>query len=461
MNPFTPSVLAVAYREFMQRVKTKWFILSTIGMPVIMVGVAFLIVFAMRDVEDSEKGKTIGVVDSGGTVANLLVEELNDGSVTASRARDLEDLPADAIRERFLSTAFDYLLILPDGAATSARGAPVASREETDDTGDRVTATLLARDKVPSGTRRSARNAFQRALLQTRLQAAGVEAVDARELLRRPRLNAVNVTDTGETRSQTIQTIASMGIVYLYFTLLLAYGQMVLMSTIEDKQSNIVEILASSLRPWELMLGKILGCGAMALAQLGIWALMAATAVGVFLTRRGLVSVPSPGPALGGGRDPITGETADLSGIDLITDSISWESVLLALLYFVLGYLLYTSVFAAAGATVSDLQDAQQAMTPIVLVIMVSLIAGPLLMESPNNRWVVILSMVPPFNAVVMPARVFSTEVPFWQWGLSLILLAAAVATIIWLAGRIYRVGILMRGQRASLPEIVRWVRHG
>lgn len=461
MNPFTPSVLAVAYREFMQRVKTKWFILGTIGMPVIMVGVAFLIVIAMRDVEDSEKGKTIGVVDSGGTVANLLVEELNDGSVTASRARDLEDLPADAIRERFLSTAFDYLLILPDGSATSAHGAPVASREETDDTGDRVTATLLARDKVPSGTRRSARNALQRALLQTRLQAAGVEAVDARELLRRPRLNAVNVTDTGETRSQTIQSIASIGIVYLYFTLLLAYGQMVLMSTIEDKQSNIVEILASSLRPWELMLGKILGCGAMALAQLGIWALMAATAVGFFLTRRGLASMPSPGPDLGGGRDPITGETADLSVIDLISDSISWESVILALLYFVLGYLLYTSVFAAAGATVSDLQDAQQAMTPIVLVIMVSLIAGPLLMESPNNRWVVILSMVPPFNAVVMPARVFSTEVPLWQWGLSLILLAAAVTAIVWLAGRIYRVGILMRGQRASLPEIVRWVRHG
>ena len=461
MNPFTPSVMAVAYREFMQRVKTKWFILGTIGMPVIMVGVAFLIVFAMRDVEDSEKGKTIGVVDSGGTVANLLVEELNDGFVTASRARDLEELPADAIRERFLSTAYDYLLILPDGAATSAPGAPVAGREETDDTGDRVTATLLARDKVPSGTLRSARNALQRALLQTRLQAAGVEAVDARELLRRPRLNAVNVTDTGETRSQAIQSIASMGVVYFYFMLLVAYGQMVLMSTIEDKQSNIVEILASSLRPWELMLGKILGCGAMALAQIGIWALMAATAVGFFLTRGGLASVPSPGPGLGGGRDPITGETADLSGIDLISDSISWESVILALLFFILGYLLYTSVFAAAGATVSDLQDAQQAMTPIVLVSMISLIAGPLLMESPNNRWAVILSMVPPFNAVVMPSRVFSTEVPLWQWGLSLLLLAAAVAAVVWLAGRIYRVGILMRGQRASLPEIVRWVRHG
>ena len=84
MNPFTPNVLAVAGREFMQRVRTKWFILGTIGMPVIMVGVAFLIVFAMRDVEDSEKGKTIGVVDSDGTVADLLVEELNDGSLTAS-----------------------------------------------------------------------------------------------------------------------------------------------------------------------------------------------------------------------------------------------------------------------------------------------------------------------------------------------------------------------------------------
>ena len=467
MNPFTPSVLAVAYREFLQRVKTKWFILGTIGMPVLMVGVVFLIVFAMRDVEDSERGKTIGVVDVDGTIADLLVEELNDGSVTPSRARDLERLPATEVRERFLATAFDYLLILPAGAAASDGLTPAASREEagkgedTDDATDRVTATLLAKDKVPSATRRSARDALQRALLQTRLQAVGVEAVDARDLLRRPRLNAVNVTETGETRSQTLQTIASMGIVYVYFTLLLAYGQMVLMSTIEDKQSNIVEILASSLRPWELMLGKILGCGAMALAQLGIWALMLAATVGFVFTRTGLAGVLAPGPALGGGRDPITGETAELTGIDVISDSISWESVVLAFLFFLLGYLLYTSVFAAAGATVSDLQDAQQAMTPIVLVIMISLIAGPLLMESPNNRWVVILSLVPPFNAVVMPARVFSTEVPFWQWGLSLFLLAAAVATIVWLAGRIYRVGILMRGQRASLPEIVRWIRHG
>lgn len=460
MNPFTPNVLAVAAREFMQRVRTKWFILGTIGMPVIMVGVAFLIVFAMRDVEDSEKGKTMGVVDSGGTVADLLVEELNDGSLTASRARDLEDLASAAIRERFLSTPFDYLLILPAGAADSAGGASAASGEETDDNGDRVTATLLARDKVPSGTRRSARNALQRALLQTRLQAAGVEAVDARELLRRPRLNAVNVTETGETRSQTIQTIASMGVVYFYFMLLVAYGQMVLMSTIEDKQSNIVEVLASSLRPWELMLGKILGCGAMALAQIGIWALMLAATAGYALTRGGVARLASAAPAPGG-TGPLAGDAAELAGIDLISNSISWDSVILAVLFFLLGYLLYTSVFAAAGATVSDLQDAQQAVTPIVFVSMISLIAGPLLMESPNNRWAVILSMVPPFNAVVMPSRLFATDVPLWQWAVSLVLLAAAVAATVWMAGRIYRVGILMRGQRASLPEIVRWVRHG
>ncbi len=466
MNPFTPNVLAVAVREFMQRVKTKWFILGTIGMPVIMVGVAFLIVFAMRDVEDSEKGKTIGVVDADGIVANLLVEELNDGSVAASRVRDMEPLPVPTIRERFLSAPFDYLLILPSGVAVSEgvvrtpnRREPAQNRE-TDDAEDRVAATLLGKDRVPSATRRSVRNALQRALLQTRLQAAGVEAVDARELLRRPRLNTVNVTETGDSRSQTIQTVASMGIVYVFFMLLVAYGQMVLMSTIEDKQSNIVEILASSLRPWELMLGKILGCGAMALAQIGIWALMLAAAAGYVLTRGGLPSFPSTIPA-SGGPGPLPGDAAELADIDRISGSIPWDSMVPALLFFLLGYLLYTSVFAAVGATVSDLQDAQQAVTPIVFVSMISLIAGPLLMESPNNRWAVMLSMVPPFNAVVMPSRLFSTGVPLWQWMLSLVLLAAAVAAAVWMAGRIYRVGILMRGQRASLPEIVRWVRHG
>ena len=449
MNPLTPKALAVAEREFMQRVKTKWFILSTIGLPVVMVAVGLGIVLMKRGAEDSERGKTIGVVDPAGVVAKLLVEELNEESLSASRAADMDSLPTATARERFRSTAYDYLVILSPGAGVSEGEIHSPNRKEppeekgkdgrADVADQRVTTTLLTRDNVPMATQSAVRNALQRALLRIRLQSAGVEGVDAADLLRRPRLNTSNVTETGETRSQRFQGVASMAIAWIFYMTLLINGQMVLMATIEDKQSGIVEILASSLRPWELMLGKILGCGAVVLAQMTIWALMVTLPAAYFLT-------------VGAG---------ELAGFDLVPTSVAWGAIALALLFLLLGYLLYTAVFAGAGATASDMHDAQQVAMPIILPSMIPLMAAPLLVDSPNDGWTVILSLIPIFSPVMMPSRLFATVVPFWQWGLSLVLLTACALGTAWVAGRIYRVGILMKGQRPSLPELVRWIRHG
>ena len=202
-----------------------------------------------------------------------------------------------------------------------------------------------------------------------------------------------------------------------------------------------VEIMVSSLRPWELMLGKIIGVGAVGLAQIGVWV--------VVISLGALFGLSAGATALAG------------QGIDIASLAIPWVTIALVLAFLVLGYLLYAGMFAGAGATISNETDAQQVALPVTMLIIVPFIAVQGVITSPNAPWAVAMSVIPFFSPLVMPSRLFVTSVPPWQTALSLVLLAAFVLGAAWVAGRIYRVGILMKGQRANLPEVLRWVRHG
>ncbi len=171
----------------------------------------------------------------------------------------------------------------------------------------------------------------------------------------------------------------------------------------------------SSVRPWEMMLGKMFGVGAVGLTQIAIWA-----AIGALLSLYGL-----PGLA------------------------------------FILGYLLYAGLFLAAGASLGNEQDAQQVVTPLVVIIVVGFILVIGIIESPDSRWAVIGSLVPLFSPMIVPARLAISHVPAIELAGSVSLLVLGMLGSAWLAGRIYRVAILMSGKRASLPEMVRWIRHG
>ncbi len=434
MNPFTPKVRAVVRREFMHRVKSKWFLFSTIGLPVLMVGLMALAAFlAVRGSEaGGDEARSMGIADPSGAVVDILVEELLSDSVLASRARDFEGLSVATAQAQLRESDYDYLLLLPEGVVD-----PTLEGEEE----DASEATLLARANLPAGTERTVRNGLQRALLRARLRGAGLEDVDAGELLRRTSIDIVNVTETGEARSQDIYQGISFGIAFFFYMILLIYGQMIIRSILEEKQSDIVEVMVSSLRPWELMLGKIVGVGAVGLAQMGIWAAIMILAAAYGLT---------------GGAS-----TLAEAGIDVSAISIPWGTITLVLLFLVLGYLLYAGLFAGAGATISNEQDAQQAAMPITMMIILPFIAIQGVIQSPDAGWAVVVSLVPFFSPLVMTSRLFITSVPAWQWALSLTLLVLGVLASAWVAGRIYRVGILMKGQRPNLPEVIRWVRHG
>lgn len=445
MNPFTPKVNAVVRREFMLRVKSKWFLLSTLGLPVLMVGIgvlaAFIAVRAATDVGDGER--VVGVADPSRLIGDLLVEELRADSIEAVRAPDMEAISVDEARGALSESSYDMLLIIPPAAGRRAARMPGETGETAgvDEGEGEGRTTLLALDNVPAVIENSVRAALQRASVRARLGSLGVEGVDPGNLLSRTSFEVVNVTESGEARSQDLYRALGLAMAFLFYMVLLIYGQMIVRAVLEEKQSDIVEVMVSSLRPWEMMLGKIVGVGAVGLTQMAIWGLVFGLAA--------LYGLTAGAPALAE------------AGIDIASLPIPWGALTLVLFFLVLGYLLYAGMFAGAGATISNEHDAQQAVMPITMLIILPFIAVQGVIQSPNAGWALILSLIPFFSPMVMTARLFAASVPVWQWLLSLVLLALCVLAAAWVAGRIYRVGILMKGQRANLPQVVRWIRHG
>lgn len=443
MNPFTPRVAAVVRREFILRVKSKWFLLSTLGLPVLIVGLGGLAGFlAVRSATDAgEERRVIGVADPAGLIGDLLVEELLADSLDAVRAEDMEEFAIDEARTRLSDSSYDLLMMIPRSEGRRSAEMPGATPDADEGEGDDERTTLLARASVPSVIEGSVRGALQRASVRARLGSIGVQSIDPGALLERTSFDVINVTESGEARSQDIYRALSFGIAFFFYFILLIYGQMIVRAILEEKQSDIVEIMVSSLRPWELMLGKIVGVGAVGIAQMAVWALVFALAAVYGLTAGASALAEA--------------------GIDIASIPIPWGTLVLMFFFLVFGYLLYAGMFAGAGATISNEHDAQQVMLPITMLIILPFIATQGVIQSPNAGWGVILSLVPFFSPLVMPARLFATSVPVWQWLVSLVLLGVFVLGAAWVAGRIFRVGILMKGQRANLPQVLRWIRHG
>lgn len=443
MNPFTPKVAAIVRREFMLRVKSKWFLLSTLGLPVLIIGLmalaGFLAVRAATDAGDA--ARVIAVSDPAGLIADLLVEELRADSIEAVRAADMEDYSVEEARAQLSSTPYDMLLMIPRGAGRRAAEMPGQEADDASGGATREETTLLARDNVPGAVVSDLRSGLQRASVRARLRSVGLQDIDPSALLSRMSFEVVNVTESGEARSQDVYQVVSFVIAFFFYFILLIYGQMIVRAILEEKQSDIVEVMVSSLRPWELMLGKIVGVGAVGIAQMAIWAFIFVLA-GVY----GLTAGAS---------------TLTEAGIDLASLAIPWGILVLVFLFLILGYLLYAAMFAGAGATISNEHDAQQAVMPITMLIILPFIAIQGVIQSPNAAWAVVVSLVPFFSPLVMTSRLFMTSVPLWQWLTALVLLGLCVLGVAWVAGRIYRVGILMKGQRANLPQVLRWIRHG
>jgi ABC-2 type transport system permease protein len=413
--------LVIARREFLERVRTSWFIAVTVLGPIGMTGLVLLPAWltarsANEEVKlqvidrsgrglGEELGRYIGVLH-----ANFHIELLDAGAET-------EPLLA-LIRERRIN---GYLMVPADVLS----GGVVVYR------GDNATNLNLQRELF---------ELVNFAVRAIRARDAGLSSQQIVALQTPVMVDAKHTTGAGEETSAIASFIIGYAVMFVLYMGILLYGVNVMRSVVVEKTNRVVELVISATRPRSLMLGKILGVGGVGLLQLSIWLLV------------GLLLVHFRGSLLG------------LFGMNdggFTIPPLGLSDVLLALLFFLLGYFFYASLFAAVGAMVSSDQEAQQAQTPLVLLLIIPAACVQLVGNDPRGTIAQVLTLVPFTSPVLMPMRHLLDAAPPLEVAISVGILVLFTAGAIRFAGRIYRVGILMYGKRPRLGELARWLRYG
>ena len=277
--------------------------------------------------------------------------------------------------------------------------------------------------------------------------------------------------DKSDEQGAASSSIASgmVGIVlgFMLYMFLLLYGSIVMQSIIEEKNSRILEVMVSTVRPFDMMMGKILGVASVAATQILIWGVLMVLTSAVFIPMMMPDNILESIEAVQAGSADAAAiaQAADVD-IEMIT---AMSSVLdtgyigmifgTLLLFMIGGFLLYSAMFAAVGASVDSPQDAQQLTTPITIPIIISLVVMMLVMNDPNSPVAMWCSMIPFTSPIVMMARIPS-GIPTWEIVLSLVLLYATFTATVWMAGKIYKVGIFMHGKKPSFKDLWRWIKY-
>jgi len=407
-------VRAVVRREYLQRVRSKVFVVSTIATPLVLAAV-FLVPMFFAD-RSQERERKITVLDATGVLYDRLAPRLLESGWTVDRAPGGDMAELRALVE------------------TGMTGGLVVVDERTLATGE---ATLYAEDSPTPFDRLTLRTAVTRAALEESLERSGV---DAQAMLGGGNLNVELLSDAPSGAGDPSFWVAYIGAFFLYMVILM-YAVAVMRATLEEKTSRIVEVIVSSMKPWHLMLGKILGVGAVSLTQLTIWIV-----AGALLGSAGLPALVTARP-----------ELADLGSIPAALPGLGLVTLFVA--FFLLGFFMYSGLYACVGAMCNTDQEAQQAQAPLVVFLVVPVLMLIPVIQNPTSAMATGLSLFPLFSPMLMWARVVGGGAPAWQVGASLVLMAASIVAIAWVAGRIYSVGILMTGKRPTLPELWRWVR--
>lgn len=262
-----------------------------------------------------------------------------------------------------------------------------------------------------------------------------------------------------ESQSSTeVALVVGLILAFLTYMFVLLYGAMIMNGVIEEKTNRIVEVIVGSCKPFQLMMGKIIGVALVGLTQLAIWVVIMVVVGGVLSAIFGPAALSATSPN-GAAAMAAAADDFDMAAVMQAVSSVNYVYILVSFVfYFIGGYLLYASLFAGFGSAVDQASDASQATTPIIMIMVVALYAGMACIENPGGPMAVWCSMIPFTSPVVMMVRL-PYDVPLWQLVLSIVLLYATAAACVWLAARIYRTGILLYGKKHSFKEIMRWIK--
>lgn len=447
-------LLAIIKREYLQRVRSRMFVVWTILGPLMLVffSVVPALVFGIKAGEPTR----IAVIDQTGKMyervrAALLDESGADkGAEEAAESnpvKGINDSPQERMRrasrslsgsyviepvnlngrsigdvtkeldERVLKNQLDGYLIIPPDVLTSGQ-----ISYHGRNTGDVVTMDQI-RDRVATAIRAQI------------IAEANVPRKVFDDISNPVKIDPQRITEKGTERDSGAGFFLVLVVGFLIYLMLVTYGQVILGAVVEEKETRIAEVLFSSVRSFTLMMGKLIGVSLVALTQYGIWAivfaLFALYGVGMLASRGIPVELPNIPPSL----------------------------IIYFIIFFLLGYFIYATIYALVGAMVTTTQEGGQVALPVIFLLMIGFYLSFAVMRSPNSSFAFWVSMFPLWSPITMMVRIVTQQPPFWEIALSILIDVATITLLIWLAARVYRIGMLMYGKRASIPEVIRWVR--
>jgi ABC-2 type transport system permease protein len=314
--------------------------------------------------------------------------------------------------------AIDAYLIVPDNAADPDARYEFLSRKA----GDFVVSDMV-------------KDALNEAVRSERLAEAKIDESQLKAISQQVDLDTRSITQRGEEKDSESLFIASLVIGMMIYITLTIYGQVIMGAVVEEKETRIAEILFSSARPIDLMFGKLVGVGLAGLTQLGIWVASLAAIITYLSVQSGTAEM--------------------MSGVPRVTPLM----VVYFLVFFLVGYFIYASIFALIGASVTTPQEGGQFAFPAIMLLLIGFYFSFVVIRDPNSNLSFWVSIAPFFAPITMPVRILAETPPFWQILLAIGLNLMAITGLVWLAARVYRIGMLMYGKRASIPEILKWIR--
>ena len=434
------NTLLIIRREFNERVRKKSFIVTTLLMPVLMIGLmvapALIMEFSRGDV------KRIAVIDESGLAMPQL--QSDEELVFEPCTLGVEEA------RRELTDVFGILFIGADliGNPNNVRFYVNSS------------SSLVVESNITGQ--------LEEIVKTEKLKGYNIE--NLREILDEVRTKVAMQTfrndksqeEDSRTQSPIVATVLGYVLGFVLYMFLLIYGSMVMQSVIEEKNSRVLEVMVSSVRPFDLMCGKILGVALVAVVQILVWGVLICGIGGLVLPQLMPADVLAGAQAVQAGMpDAATVEGLNpemLQAVAAMTDMGYVVKIFVCLLLFVFGgYLLYSAMFAAVGSAVDSVQDASQLQMPITLPIILALLMMLAVIKDPDSQLAFWFSVIPFTSPVVMMARI-PYEIPWWEIVLSLAVLYASFVGMVWLASKIYRVGIFMYGKKPTFKELAKWI---
>ena len=426
------NIILITKREYLTQVKKKSFVVLTLMAPILLLLFGAVITYMFKA---NKTHYNIAVVDNSQSFSKMK----NSGDISYQY---VSEKSAGTIKGTLTETeAIDGLLVIP-------------KLEDNDYSKLEAQTKLYTNKQIGFDSRKEISSAISDEIRKLKIKELGIKESQILNLNQNFTLNTENLKEKQQDDDAFLFGVKSAlaGILmYATFMFIIMYGVRVMRSVLEEKNNRVVEIIISSVKPFELMMGKILGVTLVALTQFVIWIAMTVSAA-VFFNQKYSVAAAGPMDKLGNIQEIFTMVSHSLLGMDYVT------IIGVFIFYFLLGYIFYSSIYAAVGSAVDNETETQQFTLFAILPLMLSLYGSFSIMNNPEGPLAFWLSIIPLTSPVAMIARI-PFGVPMWQLLLSMALLAASALFMIFIAGKIYRVGILMYGNKASVKELWKWIR--